>query len=272
MVDNILPIPVVAVVAEELANNFSHTQLDTMFEEHGAPGEPPCGNKVHKCREWLKAVNKSPHPVPTDFLGRILEELMEVDTHYIGTTDDPQQKSRHRISKVLARHGLRYERGGMILGVTTAAVTRTLRDLVGDRDLGAVEVEFERALANVESQPRQAVTDACSTLESLFKIIIEDDSLELPNKQSIKPLWSVVQDHLGMDAGAIADNDLKRIVSGLTSIVDGIGSLRTHVGAHGQGRQSYRIEPRHARLAVHAASTLAVFVLERWFLMDNDDA
>jgi hypothetical protein len=63
----------------------------------------------------------------------------------------------------------------------------------------------------------------------------------------------------------VEDNDLRKILTGLNSIVDGIGALRTHAGsAHGRGVMKYKIQPRHARLAVHAAHTLTVFLLESW--------
>ena len=58
---------------------------------------------------------------------------------------------------------------------------------------------------------------------------------------------------------------MKKIISGLLSIVNGIGAFRTHASsAHGQGRKVYKLKPRHARLAVHSANTLAMFVLETW--------
>ena len=55
------------------------------------------------------------------------------------------------------------------------------------------------------------------------------------------------------------------ILGGLSSIVDGVGALRTHAGsAHGRGKKGYEIQPRHARLAVYAAHTLVLFALETW--------
>ncbi len=75
----------------------------------------------------------------------------------------------------------------------------------------------------------------------------------------------MVSKGLGLDTGAVADDDMMRVLSGLASVVDGVGALRTHVStAHGRGRSSYELRPRHARLAVHAAHTLAIFVLETW--------
>jgi Abortive infection C-terminus len=52
-------------------------------------------------------------------------------------------------------------------------------------------------------------------------------------------------------------------VTGLLAIVEGIGTLRTHASsAHGAGKTTYRLEPRHARLAIHAAHTVVLFSLE----------
>src|SRR5579875_2918681 len=51
---------------------------------------------------------------------------------------------------------------------------------------------------------------------------------------------------------AIEDDELKKALSGLTSIVDGLGAFRTHAGsAHGYGQKTYR-PPRQARLVASA--------------------
>jgi hypothetical protein len=74
-----------------------------------------------------------------------------------------------------------------------------------------------------------------------------------------------VRKRLRFDPSLIEEQDLQKILSGLISVVDGIGSLRTHASsAHGSGRRSYKLEPRHARLAIHAAHTIALFILESW--------
>ncbi|MGH7950156.1 MAG: abortive infection family protein [Candidatus Binataceae bacterium] len=75
----------------------------------------------------------------------------------------------------------------------------------------------------------------------------------------------MVSRDLGLNPGSLADVDLRRILSGAISVIDGLGSLRTHEGsAHGRGTKRYRVEPRHARLAINAAHTRATFVLETW--------
>jgi Abortive infection C-terminus len=63
----------------------------------------------------------------------------------------------------------------------------------------------------------------------------------------------------------VEDDDLKTILVGLAAITEGVGSLRTHKGsAHGHGKMACTLKPRHARLAAHAAFTLASYVLEVW--------
>jgi Abortive infection C-terminus len=133
------------------------------------------------------------------------------------------------------------------------------------RELDNVQKEFTRALDHVEKDPETGLTAACSILEALFKTYIEDEGLDLPADQSLLPLYKIVRNHLHLDPSAIEDNDIKMILAGLISLVQGIGALRTHASsAHGKGRKRYQIAPRHAGLAIHGAHTVCVFILETW--------
>ena len=57
------------------------------------------------------------------------------------------------------------------------------------------------------------------------------DGIETPSDQSLKPLWRTASKHLGLDPSAMEDEDIKKVLSGLNSVVDGIGSHRTHAGS-----------------------------------------
>lgn len=64
-------------------------------------------------------------------------------------------------------------------------------------------------------------------------------------------------------AAQVADDDLRMLLSGLVHVVQGFAAFRTHASsAHGQ--EAYKMEPRHSRLVVHAADTVALFLLETW--------
>lgn len=261
-----IPNVIAVIVGDELGRYYYHHRtLERLFLEAGAPGDAPDGNCMDKCTSWLKRASEDKTVDAHAVLGRVLEHFMESAGPRHPETDEEFEQRRKKIRDVLARFGLTYHQGGRILGGVTGAPTRSLEALLHARDLRGVEVEFDRALDNVLQDPAAAITAASSIVESLCKIYIHDEDLDLPGEQTIKPLWKVVQRHLGLDPAQLEDDDLKRILTGLASVVDGLGALRTHIGsAHGRGRLTYRVEPRHARLAVHSAHSLTAFVLETW--------
>lgn len=56
---------------------------------------------------------------------------------------------------------------------------------------------------------------------------------------------------------------IRRLLSNLATITSGIAELRNSYGTgHGKAASSKGLGPRHAKLAVGAASTLAVFLAE----------
>ena len=258
-----IPASVIGVLSDVLPEAHTHGGLNSLFLHAGAPGDPPTENKQIKVQEWLRRVNRDPSLEPLALLGRLIEGTMEPDLtnefHAEGNKD-----RRDRVSAALTRCELRYVRGGIVTGGLGPA-SKSLEDLIRGRNMAALDDEFGRALRTVESNPRDAVSAACSILESVCKIYIESESLTAPSKQDLQGVWSVVRKDLGLDPGAVESDDLKAILSGLLAIASGIGALRTHASsAHGAGTKPYRLQPRHARLAVHAAHTLTAFLIESW--------
>lgn len=259
-----IPARVIAVVAEVTAASESHATLDNLFMYAGAPGDPPEGSKAAKALAWLRRVNKDETTDPLKVLGCLIEGYMEEVVDPFDLRYDRSKERKERISRVLAQCELQYVKGGRVVG-SLGTPSRTLEQMIRDRDLTSINEEFDRALRNVEASPREAVSAACNLLEALCKTYIHEERLEMPAKQDLQPVWSVVRKSLRMDPSRIEDRDLKEILSGIFAIVNGIGSLRTHASsAHGSGRNRYNLEPRHARLAVHAAHTVALFILESW--------
>jgi hypothetical protein len=264
MTNRLIPAAVLSVCADVAAEIETHASLDSLFMYAGASGEPPAGSKPAKALAWLRATNKDENLKPLEVLGRLIEGYMEASLDPDNIWHKTRIKGRERITKVLAQCELQYIKGGKIVG-SLVAVSRSLEEFIKDRDLVSIDAEFNRALSNVESNPREAVSAASNILESVCKVYIAEENLELPAKQDLKPVWSVVRKHLGFDPSTVEDQDLQQILSGLISVTEGIGALRTHASsAHGAGKTSYKIEPRHARLAVHSSHTVALFILESW--------
>jgi hypothetical protein len=258
-----IPVPIASIVSTVLGDSFTHTEIDNLLGIVGIEISTLTSNKIHKVRTGLNIANATKSD-PLATLGKLIEEFMEVYLRNYRSPED-QELQRQKIRNILEAQNLTYLKGGHITAIGGAVVTKTLQEIIRSRDLSGVQTEFDRIYENIESDPASAVTASCALLESVFKTYIETERLELPSEQSIKPLWKVIRSDLKFDPSLAHDDDLRTILTGLASIVEGTGSLRTHRGsAHGRGQTTYKLKPRHARLAAHAACTLANFVLETW--------
>jgi len=267
-VHKLIPAPVIAVVSEVVSQTETHASLDSLFMYAGAPGDPPDGSKHVKALEWLRVVNRSADVEPLPVLGKIIEGYMEYAPDF--SNSDYQEERKLKIERALSNSQLHYSKGG-IVSTSAASPSRSLEEIIKKHDINSINCEFERALKNIESNPPEAASAACNILESICKVYIEDEGLELPSKLDLQPVWSVVRKDLGFDPKMVEDRDLKEILSGLFATVNGIASLRSHASsAHGSGRTCYKLEPRHARLAIHAAHTIAAFIMESWERKSNN--
>ncbi len=262
-----IPLPLIGAVTGIVPARETHASLNSLFLHAGAPGALPEGSKPVKVLEWLRRINAE-CTNPLEVLGRIIESYMEELPPHGSPFDDPPPAAytpdQETINEVLARYDLKYMQGGHIVD-SLGAPTRTLEEFIRERDISSIGYEFDRALKNVGTSPRDAVSAASNILESLCKIYITEEQLDMPAKQDLKTVWTVVRKNLGFDPSVVVDQDLRTILTGLISVVDGIGALRTHASsAHGAGKNSYKLEPRHSRLAIHAAHTVALYVMESW--------
>lgn len=258
-----IPNSVIGVIAPVLAAHYySHTTLNSLFMECGAPGGVPPGNCETKCSSWLRRCNDDPAVDALRVLGLLIQRFMDQEP----SSWRPEiEEGQRRIREILARNQLAYHLNGQITLAGSGVAVKTLSDFLKSGDFSSVEAEFARAVSHLESDPHAAITAASSIIEALCKTYIESFQLEMPSNQSIAPVWRVVQAHLGLSVDSTLREDQKRILQGLASVVDGVGAYRTHVGsAHGRGINPPPISVAEARLAVNAAHTLVVFVMELW--------
>jgi Abortive infection C-terminus len=137
-------------------------------------------------------------------------------------------------------------------------------------DFNTVQLDISRALTSAKDDPEDAVTAACSLIESVCRSILIELNLPLPPKKDIDGLIRAVQEPLNlspgrMDLPAEIEVDIRQVLGGLTSVAKGIGALRTHAGdAHGREKGYRRIDSRIACFAINAASSIALFLIDTW--------
>lgn len=122
--------------------------------------------------------------------------------------------------------------------------------------------------SSIENSPHISIGLAKELIETCCKSIFEERGEECNKdwdltklmKQTTKLLKLTPED---IPNEARAASSIKQILGSLCSVVQGIGEIRNEYGSgHGKNGSFKGLQPRHAKLAVGSASTLAVYLLE----------
>jgi hypothetical protein len=275
-----LPLPLIAVVSDVLAEEYTHQRLNLLFMEAGAPGDVPEGSKPTKCETWLRRIRDEAAGEATTILGRLVEDLLEKDTSSLdegslsafsvfgSEWQVAQRKRQVRLKAALTKAGFFYLGNGKLGRSDVQVAARQVADLIKSRDLPALEAEFTPLAARASEHPRDALSAAANIVEAVLGEMVAAFNLKPPANRTLNTLWSTVKPAINADPSAMPDPELRKIAGAMAAMVEGLQGLRDDKSrAHAMRPElarSYKIEPRHARLAVNAALALTVFLLEAW--------
>lgn len=148
----------------------------------------------------------------------------------------------------------------------TLLTESNFKNILDANELNSVIDDFNRAIKNVTIDPEVAITSASSTLESICKAVCDFFNEPYPSAESMQPLINKAYKLLNLSCDQHANEQIKKILGGLNSVVTGIGTLRTkNSAAHGHGIKKYKLSQRHARLVVNSCSTIGLFILETYY-------
>lgn len=266
-----IPTAIIGLLSQLLPERYTHAGIDSLFQMADAPEDIPEGSKATKVQAWLRHTNRI-SPEPLKVLGVIIDDFMELhisDSSYWVTGSESQveifEREKQRVRETLAKDGLTYTRGGLI-SKGGSIPTLSLDESVKKHGLSSVDDEIKRALAMIETDPHAAAQYAGNVLEASLKAYLDHKEVTYKSGYALADLWKIAAAEMGLRAADLDNDDLKKIVSGLHSIVSGVGQLRNaKSAAHGRSEEQRRgitLKPRHARLAIHAAHTVAAYVLE----------
>lgn len=230
------------------------------------------GSRLPSLVQCLININNSHQP--EDVLPRIIEAVAD-------PRDFIHEPERHTVvveylNRALSFDGFEVQQqGGRMRLVEAGKGAPVLSELAGLSeviDFDTVSRDLDRALASVSTDPEDAVTAACSTVESVCRSILVELGAPLPSKKDVQGLYNAVKQPLGLspdrsDIDPLIHHDVRQVLSGLATVIGGVGALRTHGGdAHGREKGFERVDARIARLSIHAASTITLFLIETWQL------
>ncbi|WP_375653339.1 MULTISPECIES: abortive infection family protein [unclassified Bartonella] len=303
---NTIPPAIIGLLPPMFAHHYTHNELDDLFIASFAPPEVPEGTKIQKVKAWLRAIN-SQCEEPLEVLGNLLGDFLEKEYY----DPDPSgfnpplyekilqlQKDKHTVLEKLKEYDLGYQRGGHIIKNELTSTqelqkagllsTEELKKLIAEKKLSAVEIEINRALENIEKDPRGAVLFAANLLEASCKAYLDHHSIPYAEnaRNNLPALWKQVVkkakthpedmkqenlknqdlDEKDLKSQDLDENGLKMIASGLYQIVSGTMNLRNKKSAaHGRSEKDLELinlKPHHARLTFNAAHSLSMYILE----------
>ena len=135
-------------------------------------------------------------------------------------------------------------------------------------NLTQLQDQIARTRDKAREDPDLAIGTAKEIVETVCKTILGDRGTSPPKDSKLPALLKATLKELELVPDAVraskrGTNTIRRILGSLGSIGLGLAELRNLYGTgHGRHGASGGLQPRHARLAVGAMATLAVFLFE----------
>ena len=164
---------------------------------------------------------------------------------------------------------------GRFIGTSVLPGINSVKETLSNIDASYISQQITRMEASVNQDPELTIGTAKELLETCCKSILDECNITYSNKDDLPQLVKNTVKQLQLTPADIPDQakaseNIKRLLSNLASITNGIAELRNHYGTgHGKSGGNKGLQPRHAKLSVGAASTLAVFLYETHQLKKN---
>lgn len=157
---------------------------------------------------------------------------------------------------------------GRYVGVDATPGLASARESLAGTDPTYVSQQITRIEAAIVNDPSLAIGTAKELVETCCKTILTDRGVAFSKSADVPELIKLTAKELELTPDDIPDKvkaaeTIKRLLSNLATITQGVAELRNHYGTgHGKVAGAKGLQPRHAKLAAGAASTLAVFLAE----------
>lgn len=179
---------------------------------------------------------------------------------------DESDSYHSKLLRVLRRDGYGWSNGAVV--GTSQLDADALLDAAQPLDVAHVLPHIRRISESVEADPAQAIGSSKELLETVAKAVIKECGADPASYDTFPRLVKAAMKCLDLARESIPDaakgsKSILQALSGMNQVVDAVAELRNLYGTgHGKLASAKGISPRHARLVVGSASTLAVFLLE----------
>ena len=147
--------------------------------------------------------------------------------------------------------------------------TRRIKAVAASLNSNNLYEDLRRLERVGDTEPGEAIALAKEIVEDCCKLILDDRGVSCSENANIPQVLKLLREEIQIMPQDIGENaraarEIREVLTSLGKIAHALGPIRNAYGkGHGRGRNFRGLEPRHARLAVGAASTFVDFVLDR---------
>ena len=206
-----------------------------------------------------------------------LDDVRKFITVYEGALNDLEDqvengnefapKTFASLKRLIERDGYVYERGQLSRSVSHHG----LDHLFGSAEvlnLPELEKQIDRIFKSIDVDPALAIGTAKELVETVCKTVLSERQIAVSEELDLGQLVKEARKALGLipesiPSAAKGSESIRRLLGNLGNVAHALSELRNLYGTgHGRHGATSALAPRHARLAVGSAATLATFLLE----------
>lgn len=255
----------------EIQSEFDAADIDrdAEFEPNVSGQRRSLVEQYYRTVDWQNAVDVKKMLVVFENVLGSLKELIEAgDRDLVGEhVARDAERSFKSLLRWLEKDGYEFRKGRLHptgwqadLDDVSTAVVRL--------DVPELQRQIDRIRTAVENDPGLAIGTAKELVESTCKTILSDHNVEYDDNADLPKLVKETRAALGLVSESIPSSakgaeTIRRLLSNLGAVANGLAELRNMYGTgHGKHGKATGLSPRHARLAVGSAASLATFLLE----------
>lgn len=184
-----------------------------------------------------------------------------------GTWAEHAQASFAALRRWLTKDGYTYNDGRLTRSAGDVDLAEVGR-IASRLDAPELQRQIDRMRAAAQEDPALAIGTAKELLETTCKTILEANQVEIAPEWDLPRLLKEARETLGllpaqMPLEVRGAEIIRKLLGNLGTLGHSLAELRNLYGTgHGKHGKAKGLEPRHARLAVGAAATLATFLFE----------
>ena len=192
---------------------------------------------------------------------RVFEWLLRLHEKSLGEAYDPT--SQRGVRDALQADGFRVDADGVISSAQPGAGLRE-ESLANLGDASAIRLGLARVAREVDTDPHGAIDAAKELIESTAKGVLHERGWPVNDRDDVRVLAKKAAKCLDLAPDPNAADAIQRMLDGLSNIPVGMAQLRNRGYGRGHGPRTVPVGlgPRHARLAVGAATVWCQLLLD----------